>query len=256
MFGKIRRAEFLMDNFLDKEIISTFLPFSAVQWLYLLPKYRIYESLIVYNSHIVDCLSFLSALFVGAMFICHYMFTYPSSAFSTVYITVATFDTIFNITMFITSYFFNFFYRKLNVELVLNFQRIFKMFKSNKYDNLFLFNIVTWLSFASYVLAFVLWFFILFIKDVSDMYQIILLGVSVYLDLTIIYACRITGLIKIVLRLWISEVSHITKLAKPINRSLKSNNIMKQDWDRILQAYQTILETYEIYKKIFNILVS
>lgn len=202
--------EILFDNYLDIEIQRIFFPLNFIQWLYLLPKYRIYKNFITFNRPIVNVTStvFVFAIIFFLQFRFYLLFhNIPLNEISFFEITLI-YDSLCYSVGFLMCLYLNFNYAKDNVELVLNVQRTFKLINFNNYKYFTKFNVYSWCGMTGTLLYTILLLTMSYLVAVSNNYLSIIYLFIAYFDISVLYISRIISLFNFQLKLWILQFEH------------------------------------------------
>lgn len=203
----------LFDNFLDREVQKMFFPLNITQWLFLLPKYRIYKNFITFNNSKTEALS-STIVIVSLIFLCFRLYMFIGFYLLKEYwffVFVLIYDFIFYWFGFVLTFISNIIFRKFNVELVLNIQRTFRLIKFNHYKQFEMFNIFSWFCMIIIISYNIIYIFISNLLNTLAHYDHILWILTSHFDMNIIYASRINAIINHQLKLWICE---FTKAAR------------------------------------------
>lgn len=216
MTNQLRSNEVLYDNILDDDIQAMFFPFHSMQLLFLLPRYRIYNNFITFNSISVIILSSLGFIIPCVFITTRYVRVLSIVTNTPTLMFLVTYDLFFHSIGFIMNYSLNIVHKMLYVELVLNIQRVFKFFKYNQYKRVRLFNLISWFAIGLVVMFYLVVFIYLLFFTEKGIVEAFSGFIIVYFDISVIFASRIINLYQIQLKMWISELKHLSKSFKSI----------------------------------------
>lgn len=243
------RLDVVADNFVDKDVQSMLLPLNLMQQLYFCPKYRIRGNFILPNnlfSRIISLcgtvifLSFLFYRFFSRIFI-----KSRSEFYKIDFDGITCFDFIFSSTGFLINFFAVIFQTDKNVVFVSKFLYIHKFLNNKTAFKHFI--IGNWLS-VILTLAFGIIFVVIVNLGLKLPSHNLICGlILINADTNTVYAIRIIMLLKNKVHLW-----NIQGL------SFQSfENRDKVDYcTKLYQVYIYILDCYDIYKVVFQKMVS
>lgn len=217
MTNQLRNNEVLYDNILDVDIQAMFFPFHSIQLLFLLPRYRVYNNFITFNSISVNILSSLGFIIPCIFITTRYVMVLSIVTINTpTLMFLVTYDLLFRSFGFIMTYSLNIVHKMLYVELVLNIQRVFKFFKYNQYKRVRLFNLISWFAIGLVFMFYVVVFIHVFFFTEKGIVEAFSVFVIVYFDISVIFASRIVNMFQIQLKMWISELKYLSTSFKSI----------------------------------------
>lgn len=216
MTNQLRCSEVLCDNILDEDIKAMFFPFHSMQLLFLLPRYRIYNNFITFNSISVIILSSLGFIIPCVFMTTRYVMVLSIVTNTPTLMFLITYDLLFHSFGFIMTYSLNIVHKMLYVELVLNIQRVFKFFKYNQYKRVRLFNLISWFAIGSVVMFYLVIFIYVLLFTQKGFVEAFSEFVIVFFDISVIFASRIINMFQIQLKMWISELKHLSTSLKSI----------------------------------------
>lgn len=243
------------NNFIDKDVQRIVFSLNSTLSLFLISKYSVKNDLIYPSGRISRLLSFCCISFI--IISCVYRMFFLNirdininmsttekdflSLFTTVYFIIV-------IIGFTATFILNIVHKDRNVLLVLMIQSLYKSIDFSKSITRFV--VWNWISIitviASNTFINALYFSISNFTDVVDsILEIIFNVLYIGLEVNLVISVRIIILLRKYLQKWIQEVLMMSIEHENEERCLK-----------LLQIYQSILKTYNLYKIIFQILVS
>lgn len=202
------------------------MPFNSMQYLFFLPKYKIYKNFITFNSFRVNILSIIGVIIPTVAYIFRSIKLFSSASINVYFVMFLSFDFCFYISGFSVSYISNIVYKTDNIELVLNVQRIFKMLKFKRYQHFLSCAVISWVAVYSIVIFYIIMNGLYLILSKSFVLDIVTTFFFIYFNASVVYAGRVLNIITIQLKLWISELNYL---------------------NTINQSTETISKIYKIY---------
>lgn len=242
-------ANVLLKNHLDKDVQKMFYPFTVLLTLSFSAKYSIKNNIITTTKRKICVLKILSIFFViGGTVDRIYrkdIIRFANDGNTT---TMLFLDFIIPVTRclgYLINFLLNVVYRYKNIYLLLLIQTIHKNIDFSK--NIRSFITWNWILPLSIVLI-NLFCFIVFGASYNyfNLYKCLVELIFISFDIDFVYAIRIIILLSMYLERWIQNV-------RLMNGGEENDKIYNK---RLVETYQCILKAYDVYKTLFQVMVS
>lgn len=234
------RVKIYLNNFVDKDVQSMFLPLNLMQMISFCPKYRIKNNLITTNNPLSKFIALCGTTLYISIFFCNLYYSY--SIYSSVnYNNLKVAAKMANFCLF-TLWFINncirsVFRAKENVLFILTFQNIHRFLNSeNKFK---LFVIGNWVIVAIFVI--ISMSSLIYVTALDLMPAFVIWGYFAFMiiDVHLICATRLIQLLKDKVDLWSVQA---------LNYQITGDRDEKIHCEKLFDAYINILDCYDIYK--------
>lgn len=250
LIGRHYRVEILLNNLVDKDVQSIFLPFNVLQAITLCPKYRIKDNFITPNSLSSNISSLIATIIIIFLHIYRFNILYYASD---------TPETMKNSLIFVLCYYsvgHVIFYinsvrhSNRNVILVLTFQKIFRFLNNasakhtkrfTEWNWVIVFSILSTLPVVSFIFISYFWYVMN-----APLHHLIILT-SVAFDVSKIYAIRLLKLFEIKVNSWNEQAANVE------NFEHDDEELLNQ---KLFEAFVDIMRCFEIFQTSFRHLVS
>lgn len=237
------------DNFIDKDLESMFFPLHLMQSVLLNPKYIIKKGLIKPTNILYKLLSVVLTVLLGFVYLyrvqdlgCNIIILqYLSTMYYSAY-----FDLVFYSIGFTAISILNVFNSKHNIEFFLKIQDLHRALNNDtsskrfiKWNWIYVIGNVFVSFFTSIVICFLLHI---------PIYMYVCCVSLILFDATMVYATRMIAFLADKTNLWADKVKRII-----LHRSACVHN--EDSCEAMFQAFKHILESYEMYKSSFQLMV-
>lgn len=236
----LESKDLTINNVIDENLSLLFLPFFIIQWLFCLPKFKIYKKNIRAYDITINIYSFL---FVTFYIILHVYLSFQISKLEwSIKQLVITLDCTYNSVAFVLTWICNIIYKDLNISLVLKIQNLARLKTISKKNTIYAWSQVLGIL-IFYGLYLIGHYFSLTLSSI-DFLSIIS---QIYFDINIMNSIQIITITIYHLKAWNINLIHCNK------QKFKTSNT--STWN-IFQCYRYILEIYEVNKKVSQPMVS
>ncbi|KAF9799857.1 hypothetical protein SFRURICE_017091 [Spodoptera frugiperda] len=237
------------DNFIDKDLESMFFPLHLMQSVLLNPKYIIKKGLIKPTNILYKLLSVVLTVLLGFVYLyrvqdlgCNIIILqYLSTMYYSAY-----FDLVFYSIGFTAISILNVFNSKHNIEFFLKIQDLHRALNNDtsskrfiKWNWIYVIGNVFVSFFTSIVICFLLHI---------PIYMYVCCVSLILFDATMVYATRMIAFLADKTNLWADKVKRII-----LHRSACVHN--EDSCEAMFQAFKHILESYEMYKSSFQLMI-
>lgn len=232
-------------NVIDKDLQSILKPLNLMQALFLSPKYKIRDDVIIKTN-----LNLYSLVIIVAISITHlYCFSKDLSLMNLTIFSFAlkissvlnAFKVFFGVLL---NFYINCYHRDDNVRFILKLQNAFRILKID--SSKFIKN--NW-----FAILFLNCFYFLWLMSYSHQsgffrwWKIITLFSVMLFDFNVLHASRLLSLLRRLLQTWIEEVNSSGYIRESDNEA---------NWIRRFNVFMDILKAYRLFDKTFKVLVS
>lgn len=245
----LKLVKVLHSNRLHKDVQRMFYPFDVLLTLLFSAKYRIKNNCITTTKRKFCVLKILSIVFVvGGTFERVYRKDINRFTNDDDTATMSFLGFIIPVTRclsYLINFLLNVVYRYKNIYLLLLIQKIHKNVDFVK--NVRSFIIWNWILLAT-IVAVNLFGFIIFAASYNyfDLFKCLIELIFISFDIDFVYGVRILILLSMYLERWIQKV-------RLMNDGKENDKIY---YKRLLETYQYVLKAYDVYKTLFQIMVS
>lgn len=230
-----------IDNVIDKDVQSMFLPLNIFQNIILCSKYCIKDGVITLNTSLRNFISLLGTILLCALFTYRIYFLFVLN--DTMYFS-SYFDCIYYCFGFVMNSFINFVQTKNNIAFVLSFQSIHRFLNDKTSFKRFV--IQSWAIIFIGLLIYILFFSCLMFRLHVPLFGIICFYSLFSFDFNIIYATRLLKMLEDKVILWnLRAVSF-----QAANKHDKVNS------RKMFEAFVDVLQCDVIFKMCFQQFVS
>ncbi|PZC77048.1 hypothetical protein B5X24_HaOG200697 [Helicoverpa armigera] len=239
---------FAIHNFVDKDVQTMLWPLNLIENILLCPKYCIKNNIIKFNSLtciLVSVIGFIICESLRLYRIYNLHFDYFTRNFNNIKYIMAYVDFVLFSFGFFIVYFVNIFHMKYNVLFVLKFQNIHRFLNEKKYFMRYIiFYRISVVIIPIFFTGVILYSFLRHSVTVMDCICAISL---ICFDTNYVYAIRMMKLLKSKVDLWNIQIGQLQKLDQD-EKVICCN--------KMLEAYKNILDCLDLYKTVFQPLVS
>ena len=247
-FQKNVEEEGFLDNTVDKNMQAMLLPLTLTQTVVLSPKFRIKNNVLTPNNGFYKLLLFCGTVLPVSLY-CYRMSDLSHDKvvewrIISMQKIAVYWDAIFDCTGFIFNFFIHLVLSKKNVSLVLTIQKIHRVLNGD--DNFQKFTRNNWISMIVVISVFILFFIYNRVLHANlPLYVFITASSPIVFDIDLILAIRYIKLLEVHVVLWNHQI---------LNQCFDHQNETCRK--RLFEVYFQILESYNIYKQIFQVMVS
>lgn len=248
-------CEILLNNYLDINFQAMMRPLNLMQYIFFLPKYTIRDNFITPVGFLEKGALIFGLLFYTIFFIIHTYNTavlksdleLQSQLLYTMYFNLFTY-----LIGFITNFTSQYFLSKLNVQIILLLQNINRI-KFNNGDKMKQCTRQNWIyfyGFFTFIIAYRLYIVVSFSTEI--ILETIAIIAIMSFDMNIIHASQIQLFIQKEIDMWCFEMEYDAR-----TYSMGGLHVDKKYYYRkMVKIYVDILKAYDIYKKVYQALVS
>ena len=247
MFRNIEReypVNINFNNLVDKDVQKMLSPLNLMQYTMFCPKYRIKNNFITPNSLISNFVSmivtvaFIFLFIFGTYFVNVNKYSLGYSTFIIISFNIAC---VFFCIGFILNLVIGITQTRNNVQFVLIFQKVHKLFNQDSVNHFIIWNLILGIVALGFYLII---FTCFFVQSGLPFYSVFYCYLAVVFDFNIIYAMRLIKLLENKMNQWNCFVTNFQKL--------DSHNFSTKEF----KAFVDILTCYDLHKNSFQPLVS
>lgn len=230
-----------LDNFVDKDVQSVFLPFRIFQNVMICPKYTIKNDFMTPNNIKSNLFSLFGTIMFISAFTYRFYKSFSNSKNQTRAIYFAfCFEWFYYCTGFTINYFSTFLYSKKEVKFVLTLQKIHRLLNDKRTSTRYL--IFNWVWLLSIIPCYIAFFTRLSLQITIPYYHLITITL-LFFDFNTIFAIQFIKLLKFKLILWNIEA---------VNSHDYESTESKLKIENIFKAFMNVLKCYNMYKVMYQ----
>lgn len=248
------RNKYHINNYIDENFQKGLIPLNILQHVFFLSKYTI-------RNNFIHTKSYAYTVIISILFPCLVIFAvysnFPSeNGLTDVYYAMILHSTLYCIECIIL-FFNNIYVSKLTVQLILNVQKILRIFKQPGND-LKRWEIENWIAlFCNFLIYFLIITICVnfegFTWSTKTLYGILYIFALIYFDVNIICAFRYMNLVNRCFKLWMYNFQIYSDRISQISISATRN--IQIDLKTYFDAYNIIIDSFNTFKRIFQLSV-
>ena len=232
----------ITNNFLDRQFRNLLLPIQCLQHLFFVSTFSIEYNCIRPHRILYHIFSFIGTLGFISFHVSNFLTSNSDGQINPFLVIFIRLNVIMLVIPFICFYFAKIIQRTEHIIVILKIQKAFRIINYKKYKKS---TMKTWNGVSRHLVS-----YIITVALIRNLVIAIYFYSLIYFDVNLTYGVFYIVLIRDGMIAWISEVEYYSKLSLELEEAKISEKCK-----RLFEAYVSLLEAYDIFKKIFKITV-